>query len=302
VPNGSGGTTTVIDGLKLNGTASGNPMLKPVRSNQVDMTAEWNFNRVGSFTVAAFNKDLKDIIVNQTFATRLEANDGTPYDFILTGPINGAKGWARGMEFAFQRYFDMLPGWMSGFGVQANYTRGNSKQDRYNAVHTPYCSSGAGADNLNLNINGCDTDGRSFGGLPMVGMSKHTANLALLYDQGPISARIAYNWRSKYLYGVALNSDNTGPNQTDGLDTNPASANFGNHNLPLGLPLWADDYGQVDIGIQYKLPGDNITLGFDAQNVTKSVYKTMMQQHIGMMGHKWQSADQRYSVSLRYTY
>lgn len=302
VDNGNGTTSTVVNGLKLTGSASGNPLLKPVRSDQLDVTAEWNFSKVGSFTVAAFNKDIKDIILNQTTATRVQAADGTAFDFILTSPVNGAKGWARGMEFAFQRYFDMLPGWMSGFGVQANYTRVNSKQDRYNAVYTPYCSGGAGADNLNLNINGCDTDGRSFTGLPMTGVSKHTANLALLYDHGPISARIAYNWRSKYLYGVALNSDNTGPNQVDALDTNPASANFGNHNLPLGLPLWAGDYGQVDVGIQYKLPGDKITLAFDAQNVTKSVYKTMMQQNIGMMGHKWQSADQRYSLSLRYTY
>ncbi len=291
-----------IYGLKLTGEAKGNPLLKPVRSNQFDLTGEYYFSRTGSLTVAAFDKELKDIILNQTSTTAVKAGDGRSFTFITTAPVNGAKGWARGMEFAFQRYLDMLPGWLSGFGLQANYTRANSKQDRYNAVYSTYCNTGAGADNLNLNINGCDTDGRSFTGLPMTNISKHTANLALLYDYGPVSARVAYNWRSKYLFGVALNSDNTGPNQTDALDTNPASSNFGQHNLPLGLPLWGDNYGQLDLGFQYKFLDDKLALGFDAQNVTKSVYKILMQQNIGTRGHLYQQAGARYSVSVRYTY
>ena len=298
----NGTPTTVVDGFKFNGTASGNPMLKPVRSTQYDLTSEYYFSRTGSVTVAAFDKHLEDIILNQTSFTQVRATNGLPFNFTLTSPVNGAKGWARGLEFSFQRYMDMLPGWMSGFGVQANYTRANSKQDRYNTVYSQYCTSGGGADNLNLNINGCDTDGRSFTGLPMTNISKHTVNLALLYDYGPISARVAYNWRSKYLFGVALNSDNTGPNQNDALDTNPASSNFGNHNLPLGLPLWGANYGQLDIGFQYKLLEDKVSVGFDAQNVTKSVYKIMMQQNIGTMGHLYQQAGTRYAVSLRYTY
>lgn len=296
-----GGVETIY-GVKLSGEAKGNPLLKPVRANQFDLTGEYYFSRTGSFTVAAFDKQLKDIILNQTTVTGVKSSDGREFNAITTAPVNGAKGWARGMEFAFQRYLDMLPGWLSGFGVQVNYTRANSKQDRYNAVYSTYCNAGNGADNLNLNINGCDTDGRSFTGLPMKDISKHTANLALLYDYGPISARIAYNWRSKNLFGVALNSDNTGPNQQDALDTNPASSNFGQHNLPLGLPLWADKYGQVDLGIQYKLLDDKVSIGFDAQNVTKSTYKVLMQQNIGTRGHLYQQAGSRYSVSLRYTY
>ncbi|HSW03512.1 TonB-dependent receptor [Aquabacterium sp.] len=298
----NGSEVTVVDGMTLNGTASGNPLLKPVRSNQMDLSAEWYFSKAGSLSVAAFNKDLKDIILNQTFSTRIAAADGKFFDFNITGPVNGAKGKARGVELAFQRYFDRLPGWMSGFGVQTNYTYVDSKQDRYNTVYSKYCTSGGGADNINLNINGCDTDGRSFTGLPMANLSKHTFNLALLYDQGPLSARVAYSWRSKYLYGVALNSDNTGPNQTDALDTNPASPNYGNHNLPLGLPLWADDYGQLDIGVHYKLLQDKLSIGFEAQNVTNAVYKQMMQQNIGMKGHVWQASGPRYAVSMRYTF
>ena len=43
-------------------------------------------------------------------------------DFVVTSPINGAKGTASGVELAFQTYFDMLPGAFSGLGMQANYT------------------------------------------------------------------------------------------------------------------------------------------------------------------------------------
>ncbi len=296
-----GKEVTIVDGLKLTGSASGNPMLKPIRSNQADLTAEWYFSKSGSLTFAAFNKDLKDIIINQTYATRVAAADGKTYDFSITAPVNGAKGRARGFEIAFQRYLDMLPGWMSGFGVQANYTYVDSRQDRYNTVYSQYCTQGAGADNLNLNINGCDTDGRSFTGLPIANLSRNAFNLALLYDYGPLSARVAYSWRSKYLYGVALNSDNTGPNQTDALDTNPASPNYGQHNLPLGLPLWGDSYGQLDIGLHYKA-SDKLSFGFEAQNVTNAVYKQLMQQNIGMKGHAWFASGPRYTLQVSYTY
>ena len=117
----------------------------------------------------------------------------------MTGPINGAKGYAAGFELAYQQYFDMLPDWMSGFGLQANYTFVDSKRRLYKPVYSPYCSGGNTQANLNLILNGCDTDGRTFGDLPLENLSRHAFNLALLYDKGPISARLAYSWRSKYL-------------------------------------------------------------------------------------------------------
>lgn len=298
------GSTSSITAVKLTGTASGNPMLKPVRSDQVDLTGEWYFSKVGSLTAAVFNKNLKDIIVNQTLITRVAADGGKLYDFTVTGPVNGSDGWARGFELSFQRYFDKLPGAWAGFGVMANYTRVNSKQDRHNPITSVYCTADGGdsAANLLLYANGCDTDGKSFSGLPIANLSKHTVNLALLYDRGPLSARLAYSWRSKYLQFVAPNSDNTGPNQKDGLDTNPASPNYGKANIVLGLPLWGDDYGQLDLGVSYKLMGDKLTLGLEAQNLTNSVYRNLMQQGIGLKGHTYQVSGRRYAVSARYTF
>ncbi|HEU6455069.1 MAG TPA: TonB-dependent receptor [Roseateles sp.] len=293
--------TGAIKKVNLTGTANGNPELKPIRSDQEDVTAEWYFAKNGSVTMAVFNKNLKDIIVNQAFNRTVTDANGKPVNFVLNGPVNGAKGYARGMELAYQQYFDGLPSWLQGLGLQANYTFVDSKVKRYNAVFTGYCSPGAGQDNLNLYINGCDTDGRSFGDMPLDNLSRNTYNIALLYDRGPLSARIAYNWRGKYLYGVALNSDNTGPNQTNALDTNPASATYGQHNLPVGLPLWADGYGQLDVGLHYKF-GENFSIGAEASNVLNKTYKQIMQQHIGMIGHNYFTSGRVYKVSAQYSF
>jgi len=303
-PN-EGDTTTppVIKAVKLTGNAGGNPELKPIRSTQQDLTAEWYFAKGSSLTMALFNKNLKDIILNQTFKRTISDADGKPVSFVMNGPANAAKGYARGAEIAYQQYFDWVPSWLQGLGLQANYTFVDSKVKRYNAVYSAYCTPGAGQENLNLYINGCDTDGRTFGDMPLDNLSRNTYNIALLFDRGPFSARIAYNWRGRYLYGVALNSDNTGPNQTNALDTNPDSATYGRHDisLPLGLPLWADAYGQVDVGLHYKFT-DNFTMGLDATNLTNKTYKQIMQQHIGMIGHNYFTSGRAFKLSAQYSF
>lgn len=293
----------VVKAVKLTGTAGGNPELRPVRSTQEDLTAEWYFAKGSSLTMAVFNKNLRDIILNQTFKRTILDADGKPVSFVMNGPVNGAKGFARGAEIAYQQYFDWVPSWLQGLGLQANYTYVDSKVKRYNAVFSAYCTPGAGQDNLNLYINGCDTDGRTFGDMPLDNLSRNTYNIALLFDRGPLSARIAYNWRGRYLYGVALNSDNTGPNQTNALDTNPASPTYNRHDisLPLGLPLWADAYGQVDVGVHYKVT-DSFTVGVDATNLTNKTYKQIMQQHIGMIGHNYFTSGRTFKVSAQYNF
>jgi len=291
----SDGTTYNVTSVGDTGTASGNPNLKPIKSNQADATAEWYFSKSGSLTFAAFDKELKDVIINQTTLTRVLDTSGNPVDFVTTAPVNGAKGYARGFEVAYQQYFDKLPGFLSGFGVQANYTFVNSHQTLYNPVPTASCggSSSIGADNLNLNMNGCDTNGQTFGNMPLQGLSRNAFNFALLYDQGPISARVAYNWRSKYLQGVNVH----GTNGTDGTDPSNPTA----HNIAWALPTWADGYGEVDAGIFYKI-SDRMTIGLEGTNLTDSTYKQLMQQHIGMKGRAWFTSGPSYNAQLRYTY
>ena len=292
------GTVRNVNNVALTGTSEGNPNLRPIKSSQVDLTGEWYFAPAGSLTVAVFNKRLKDIILTQSYNYPLQGTDGKEYNFNVTAPVNGARGHARGIEIAYQQYFDKLPGWLSGIGVQANYTYVDSATKLYNPVYSAYCSgSDGGASNLNLNINGCDVDGRTFGDLPLQNLSKNSYNLALLYDKGPLSARLAWSWRSKYLQAVNVN----GTRGTDGTDTNPASPTRGQRNIAWALPTWADDFGQLDASLFYNFT-ENLSLGVEAQNLTDAKYKQLMTQGIGDKGRAWFVSGRRYTASLRYSF
>jgi iron complex outermembrane receptor protein len=284
----------------LTGTAIGNPLLKPVRANSVDLTAEYYPSRSTSFTVAVFNKQLDDIIIGQTTFRQFVDRSGQLQDFLVTSPINGAKGHARGIEVGVQKYFDMLPGWMSGIGVQANYTYIHSKQSLYSPVNGEWClPSGDINSRLMHDLNGCDVDGRAFGGnLPLTGQSKNAYNVALLYDRGPISARLAYTWRSRYLQAVSA----YGTNGNNGRDYNPASPTYGQAGaVNFALPTWGGSYGQLDMGVQYKV-NNNLTFAFEGQNLNNAIYKQYMQQSIGMMPREAFSTGRRYILQVRYAY
>jgi outer membrane receptor protein involved in Fe transport len=167
----------------------------------------------------------------------------------------------------------------------------DSKTKPYNPVASAYCAgTSTNADNLNLNINGCDTDGRTFGDLPLQNLSKHAYNLALLYDWGPVSARVAYSWRSKYLQGVNVNGTRGG----DGRLADGTSVAY-------ALPTWSDAYGQVDAGINYKF-SDKFSLSLEGQNLNNALARQLMQQQIGLMTRGVNYTGRRYSVQASYSF
>src|SRR3546814_7318497 len=45
----------------------------------------------------------------------------------------------------------------------------------------------------------CSSDLSTVKAKALEGISKHSYNLVGMYEKGPVSARVAYNWRSKYL-------------------------------------------------------------------------------------------------------
>lgn len=279
------------------GKANGNPKLKPVKSDQVDVSLEWYFAPSGSLTGAVFYKRLSDVIVNEVFTTQLTDLNGTSHDVVTNGPINGANGTIKGFEIAYQQYFDFLPRALKGLGLQANFTHIDSTQSFYSPVTGAYCTvPGAGQANLLQNLAGCDTDGRSFGNLPLQGLSKTAYNVALLYDRGPVSARLAYGWRSQYLLGVNVNA----ANGTDGLDTNPNSSNYGNRNIPYALPVYGDDFGQLDGSVFVKL-NSKLNAGLEVKNITDSIYRELRQQHFGTTPLAWYDSGRSFYLQLRLT-
>ncbi|MRW88501.1 TonB-dependent receptor [Duganella sp. FT80W] len=289
--------TVTVSNVEHTGGSAGNPNLRPTTARSLDLSAEWYFAKSGSLTAALFYKKLKDIVVDEMFIYQVPDVNGKMVNFQVTGPVNGANGYARGFEVAYQQYFDNLPDLLKGIGVQASLTFVDSQRKLKDMVYSAYCSGGDGATNFNLAINGCDTDGRSFGNLPLTGLSRRTINFAVMYDRGPVSARLAYNWRSKYLAGV----NNWGTRGTDGTDTNPDSATYGVTNQAWGLPLWQLAYGQLDGSIFYSVT-PKFRIGLEAQNITNAISRQVMQQHIGEMGRAWFSSGPRYTIQAQYTF
>jgi TonB-dependent receptor len=169
------------------GSRDANPYLKPVEANQFDLTAEWYFAKVGSLTAAVFYKDLSNVIVGNVAQTRSVTNNGITQDVLFVGPQNADRhSNVKGFELAYQQTYDFLPGFLSGLGVQANYTYvdpSNIPQGR-----------GAQATSPTTTID--------VSRLPLEGLSRHTINGTVFYEKGPLSLRAAYNWRSKYLLTI----------------------------------------------------------------------------------------------------
>ncbi len=292
---------SILDGVTFTGSGRGNPMLTPTRSTNFDVTAEYYFGHGSSLTLAVFNKRLKDIVIGRTATYTVNDTTGQPYNFLVTGPANDADGRARGAEIGYQQYFDKLPGLLSGFGVSANYTYINSRLSLRESPTSMWCTPKDTAEaNLNRDMAGFDTDGHLLNGgqPPMTGMSKNAYNLALLYDKGPVSARLAYTWRSKYLQ--AINAYGTADGS--GIDANPNSPNKGQaYSVNYALPTWGGAYGVLDGSFEYKF-SDNLNVSVQASNLTNSLYKTYMQQSIGMMERGAFYTGRSYSVRMGYSF
>ncbi|HEU4649971.1 MAG TPA: TonB-dependent receptor [Croceibacterium sp.] len=180
--------TTSIDGNGQLQTNAGNPYLLPATAWQFDLTAEWYFATVGSLTFNVFYKDVKNFFYQQVITTPV-TNNGVTLNVPLRGPANyDGHGKIKGFEVAYQQTFDFLPGLLSGFGVNANYSYIDSS-----GLPNSFLNTGSP-----VNIGSIPP-----GNLPLEGLSKHNANFTLFYEKGPLSVRAAYNWRSRFLLTAA---------------------------------------------------------------------------------------------------
>lgn len=233
------------------GTGSqGNPGLLPYKSKNIDLSAEWYYAPSSYLSVGFFDKRVRNFISStridtdafgltnpadgpryQAAVAALGANASTtdlrnyifanypasvivdsfdpatgnytgkilglPEDgavnFQVSTPINSDQSaHLYGFEFAIQHNF-----WDTGFGTILNYTivRGDATYDNSQPSSVPQFA--------------------------LTGLSD-SANAVLFYDKKGIQARIAYNWRDKFLGG-------TGPN-----------------------PFYIEAYGQVDASASWE--------------------------------------------------
>lgn len=196
--------------------SSGNPDLRPLKADQLDASLEYYFSPTGSVYLAGFYRNVQNFILTNTV---LRTIDGIEYR--ISAPTNSNSGKIKGIEVGGQTFFDFLPGLLSGFGVQANYTFVDS------------------------------STGTSIAGLstPLTNLSKHSFNVSGIYEKGPLSARIAYNWRDKFLTGLFTN------------------------NVVVGLPVYRKAYGWLDASINYDVT-KNVTLSLEGSNLTRAKTNT----------------------------
>lgn len=256
-------TTLAVDVTKWGGNA-GNPGLDPMESKQFDASLEWYFAKAGSLTFTVFKKDLSKFFINGTFdRTYTNSVSNVTQTAEVTGTINNGEGKLQGFELAYQQFYDFLPAPFDGLGLQANFSYIDSESIP-NAGSFAQDTSGS-----------TDTGARvDLSGLPLRGQSKRTYNIAAMYEKNDWSARIAYNWRSRYL-----------------LTTRDVISRF---------PLWNDDYGTVDASLTYKI-NDNFSTGIQFTNLTDATTKTIMiLDGKGLeAGRSWFVNDRRVSLQLK---
>jgi iron complex outermembrane receptor protein len=161
--------------LYYGGTAG----LKPIRATQLDFSAEWYYRPHSALTAALFGKKIRDDIYTGTLTN---VNLGTtqcvggppgsaaavcsPFPWTITEPANGAKSTFYGIELAWQHIMD------NGFGVHMQYTRTENKS--------------------------YDQNGNSIGAINAV--PPMTLSAGLLYEKGPISADVNWDYAASYQY------------------------------------------------------------------------------------------------------
>lgn len=151
----------------------GNPALKPYKAWNADLSIEYYFGRNAALSAGFFYKDIKDYVVEVT-------REDVPYNGVIldeaTTYANGPKAKVKGFEFSYSQVYSFLPAPFDGLLTQVNYTYTDAKGRVY--------------------TDGDITDPRR---IPLPSSSKHTLNLVLGYEKGPLSLRAAGTFRDKYL-------------------------------------------------------------------------------------------------------
>ena len=163
--------------------SQGNPALKPTTGNNFDVDFEWYLPHGGILQFGLFDKQFANYIVTE-YQRRLYTGTDPAFQGLIVGYTtfdNRPGAFARGLEAAWHQQFAWLPGWWSGFGVDANVTLVDSRILEYDAA-----TSAIGQNEYGL--------------LP--GTSRLTWNAAGFYEKGPIRLRIAAEYVSKELFSL----------------------------------------------------------------------------------------------------
>ncbi|MDT8999915.1 TonB-dependent receptor [Paucibacter sp. APW11] len=188
----------------------GSAALKPMKSNQFDLGIEYYYGRGNLVAATVFYKKISNFITTDTLVHQqigVVDPDSKKDDWTVNRYVNAGGGKIQGLEFQVNHSFD------NGFGVAGNYT--------FSDATAPAVSY---QDGLNV----------------FTQSSRHNVNLVGFYETSQYSARLAYNWRSKYMIRE--------------------TGYYGNR--------MHDPFGTLDLSLGWNI-SDKLKLTFEAQNLTK---------------------------------
>ncbi|MDN3640422.1 TonB-dependent receptor [Simiduia curdlanivorans] len=152
----------------------GNPALNPWRSDNYDLSAEWYFGDASMAAIGAFLVEVESFVADGTVEEDFILTSGATRTINVSSPVQGEGGEVKGIEIGGKLAMsDFTDGFISGFGLDANYTYSPSTQERRDV----------NGDKLAFPEN-----------------SEDQYNLALWYENYGFQARIAYNYRSDRLH------------------------------------------------------------------------------------------------------
>jgi len=220
--------------------SGGNPDLDPIKSTNYDLSLEYYFSKTSLASIAGFYRSIDGYV--QSYASS-ETIGGRTYT--VTRPRNTKDGYLQGMEASYQQFFDFLP--VKGFGLQANYTF----------------------------IEGQSENPLTLQKQNIAQVAKHNYNVVLIYEHGPFSSRLAYNWRGKFI--DSFNQPGLQP-----------------------TTVWVQPRGQLDFSASYEI-ADGLLLTFDVTNLTRSKYHDNF-GNLSMFSRDVRNYDRTYELGLRYRF
>lgn len=221
----------------INNVASGgNATLKPPIATNADLSFEYYTGKSSLVSGAVFYKTVRDFIAPNTTLTVFPGfEEAGPIPF--TRPDNIGKAKIKGFEVGIQQFLDFLPAPFDGLGVIANYTYSDAKDSN---------------------------------GFPLVATSKHSYNLIGLFEKGPVSARVAYNYRDEAVFEFTE-----------------------------GRPSFIGPRSQLDAQFGFDITR-NIGLHFQAQNLQPEESATVEYSLIGPVAlNGYALSERRYSLGIR---
>ena len=146
---------------------AGNPELKPMMANQVDLAYQWYFDKASLLSFGTFYKKVSryiGITVDSTTINGRAAN--------ISRSVNGTGGDIRGFELIYQQAFTSLPAPFDGLGVASNYTYTTSNIHENTPAVNPF---------------------------PVEGLMKSNGGVTLWYEKAGYEARLSANYHSAFV-------------------------------------------------------------------------------------------------------